>query len=228
MKFDGEAPLYDQIVQEFAASGARLIRSSITERYRGLVPEGTRLLEAGFIPPHQVPKVLIVSYYPNASDLNDPGTAAYDRVRANFETWAASGSITDYALAYGDWLAGLDHIPFHRNRTKPILDAVGLTNEEFAWLPFVKVPLPARSSPGDDILDVDVDALWEQLRLLRPRIIWIQGIGIRDRIEGLVKDRITDMILPAQSVSQYDSPANQRAERERISKRLREYLALAS
>lgn len=223
-----ERRAYDDVVREFAASGARLIQSPITERYRGLVPEGRRLLEPGFIPPTREPKVLIVSYYPNASDLDDPGSAAYDRWRRNFEAWAASGEVSDYAVAYGDWLLNLERIPFHRNRTKPILDAVGLMNEDIGWLPFVKVPLPAGSSPGHDIMDIDIDVLWAQIMLIRPRIVWIQGVGIHDRVAGLVKERITDMILPAQSVSKYDSPEKQKTERERIAKRLREYLETAT
>jgi len=218
---------YEEIVRIFVASGAALIRQTAAVRYRGLVAEGTRLLEPGFIPPDSPARVLIVSYFPNATDLDGPGTPAYDELRAHFEAWADSEAVEDYRLCHEDWQSNLDRIPFHRKRTRPILEAVGLSNRDIAWLPFVKVPLPAGSSPGDEIMDVDIDVLWEQLQLLRPRIVWIQGVGIRARIEGLVKDRITDMILPAQSVSQYDSPAKQKSEHERISKRLREYLASA-
>lgn len=149
-------------------------------------------------------------------------------MRKNFLAWGTTGDVADYAAAYSDWLQSLDRIPFHRSRTKPILEDAGLTNSDIGWLPFVKAPLPAGSSPGDDLMDIDIDVVWEQLQLIKPRILWIQGIGISDRVIRLAKGRITDQILPPQSVSQYENSSKQRAEKARIATRLREYLGDAS
>lgn len=215
---------YPDIVSDFAESGAILIRQSISQRYKGLIPEGSRPLEPGFIPPDRQARVLIVSYFPNASDLDKPGTAAYERVRGHFRAWGLSGSVDDYRASYEDWLGYLDRIPFHKQRTKPILEAVGLRNEDIAWLPFVKAPMPAGSSPGDDIIDFDIEMTWEQIRLLRPPIVWIQGVKIADRVLGLVTERITDRVLPAQSLSRYTNAKKQAAEEARLIRRLSEFL----
>jgi hypothetical protein len=102
-------------VSDFVSTGAALIRQSIGERYRGRVPEGTRLLEPGYIPLDRPPRVLIVSYFPNASDLDKPGTPGYERVRSNVEAWGRSGTVDDYRVAYADWLSYLDRIPFTDN-----------------------------------------------------------------------------------------------------------------
>ncbi len=79
---------YAEIVRDFAASGAKLIGHSITERYHGTVSPTTRLLEPGFIPPDRPARVLIISYFPNAADTYKPGTPAYEQTRKRFETWA--------------------------------------------------------------------------------------------------------------------------------------------
>lgn len=221
-------PPYHQILADFVAFGAQLLRESIGERYRGLVPVGTRLLEPGYIPPDHEAKVLIISYYPNSSDIDKPGTPGYERVRGHLEAWRRSGAVNDYRAAYEDWVSYLDRIPFHKTRTKPIMEAVGLRNEDIARLPFVKAPMPADSSPGDDMIDIDIDATWAQLQLLRPNVVWIQGVAIADRITGLVRDRITDKVLPPQSVSQYVSAKKRSEERERIARWLQEYLSVAS
>ncbi|MBD5655726.1 MAG: hypothetical protein IAI50_11195 [Candidatus Eremiobacteraeota bacterium] len=216
---------YADVVADFVASGALLMRDAIASRYKGLVAGGTRLLEPGFVPPDRPAKVLIVSYYPNATDRYKPGTAAYEAARGHLFAWRDDGSVAAYTAAYADWLGSLDRIPFHRTRTRPILETAGLTNDEIAWLPFVKVPLPAGFGPGEAIQDCDIDTTWAQIQLLRPSIVWIQGMAIAPRIQNLVKERITDDILPIQSVSQYGSAAKREEERDRLARRLREYLA---
>jgi len=173
-----EARTYDEILREFVSVGASLIRESITERYHGLVQEGTRVLEPGFIPLKAPARVLIVSYFPNSSDVYKPGTPDYERERQHFENWGENGNVEAYAACYEDWISYLDGVQFHRNRTKPILDAVGISNEEIAWLPFVKAPMPAGSSPGEEIIGIDRDTTWNQIRLLSPKIVWIQGVAI--------------------------------------------------
>jgi len=219
-----ERPPYSEVVREFVLIGAELIRSPIHERYHGLVADHSRPLEPGYIPPEREARVLIVSYYPNASPVPMPG-GKHDEQRANFAAWGASGTVAAYAACYRDWLTALDYIPFHKSKTKPILESVGLTDGEIAWLPLVKAPMKAGSSPGDEIVDVDRDVTWKQIQLLRPRIVWIQGVGVEDRVKGLVKDRITDRILPTQSLTSYMSSAKRDEERSRIAKRLSEYLA---
>jgi hypothetical protein len=84
--------------------------------------------------------------------------------------------------------------------------------------------MPAESSPGDDIIDVDIETTWAQIQLLQPAIVWIQGLKIADRVMGLVKDRITERVLPPQSVSRYLSGDKLLAERSRIATSLSQYL----
>ena len=60
MKFATPRP-YTEVISAFAAGGANLIRQSITRRYKGLIAEGTRPLEPGYIPTDNPARVLIVS-----------------------------------------------------------------------------------------------------------------------------------------------------------------------
>jgi hypothetical protein len=215
---------YSEVVREFVSIGAALIRSSIQERYHGLVADHSRPLEPGYIPPGREARVLIVSYYPNASSVPMPA-GKHDEQIANFAAWGTSGTVAAYCACYRDWLTALNYIPFHKTKTKPILDIVGLKDEDIAWLPLVKAPMKAGSSPGDDIVDIDRDVTWKQIQILRPRIVWIQGFGVEDCVKGLVKERITDQILPTQSLTSYMSAAKRDEERARISRRLSEYLS---
>jgi hypothetical protein len=215
---------YADIVRDFAATGASLIRQSTIERYHGAVPQTTRLLEPGFIPPDRPARVLIISYFPNASDTYKPGTPAYEQTRKRFETWGRSGDVVDYRACYEDWLELLKLVRFHKQRTEPILEAARLKNDDFAWLPFVKAPMQAGSSPGDDVLDYDKDATWAQLQLLKPQIVWIQGVKVAERVIGLVKERITDRILPVHSLSQYGTSEKRAEDQAKIVSRLAQYL----
>jgi hypothetical protein len=167
---------------------------------------------------------MIISYYPNATDLDKPGTPEYDAARNRVLAWGESASLEDYRACYAAWLADLDRIPFHKRRTKPILNEAGLRDEDVAFIPFIKAPMAAGSSPGSDIIEIDIDATWAQLLLLKPEIVWIQGVAISERVLGLVKDRITEKIV-VQPIPRIQKGKDATRERLRIVNRLREFLA---
>lgn len=220
----GEEASYGEAVQAFVETGAELIGRSIEQRYGGRVAPTTRKLEPGFIPPDCEARVLIVSYFPNSSDLDRPETQGYKKTRDALEEWRALGTVEAYRGAYEDWLAHLDRIPFHRNYTKPILDAVGLRNEEIAWIPYVKAPMKQGSSPGEEIMDVDKDATWAQIHLLEPKIVWVQGSAVFERVSRLVEERVTDRIVGPQNISQWLNGEKRLAEQSAHARRLRRYL----
>ncbi len=217
-------PDYAQIVSQFVSSGAALIRESIGERYHGLVDPGNNLLEPGFISPDLRPRVMIISYYPNATDLDKPGTPEYQAARNRVLAWAESGSVEAYRACYAAWLADLNRTPFHKRRTKPILDEAGLRDEDIAFIPFIKAPMPAGSSPGSEIIEIDIDVTWGQLLLVKPEIVWIQGVAISERVEGLVKGRITEKLV-MQRLTRIENEKDATRERLRVANRLRDYLA---
>jgi hypothetical protein len=114
---------YTDVLEQFAAQGAKLISEDPLKRYRGAISVARRPLEPGFIPIDGAPLVAVVSYYPNESDLE--GDVDYRALREHFAAWGASGSLEDYAVAYEDWIRSLPVIPFYRDRTLPVIERVG-------------------------------------------------------------------------------------------------------
>jgi len=192
---------YTKVVETFVRTGAALIKQSIPGRYEGLVRENPdRPLEPGFIPPERRARVTIVSYYPNDGDLR--GDVDYAALRRNYANWGDSGSVEDYRMAYADWLASLPRIPFYRDHTLPVLTSADLSPDEIAWLPLIKVPMRPKSKVPEKVVKIDREDLWEQILLLRPEIVWVQGIGTNEWIAPLLRERITDKIVP-QSLEPY-------------------------
>lgn len=208
-------PSYEDTLEEFVRIGAELIREDRRVRYSGLAPPGDRPLEPGFIPPDSPATVTLVSYYPNESDLDHPGTAAYQRLREHFAAWGKEGTVAAYRAAYDDWLESLDRIPFQSRWVKPILDGVGLSSGKIAWLPLIKVPLPAQAAPHDELIWADRMALWQQLALLRPPVLWLQGAEAISRVKALCEDKFPHKIVE-QKIPQYPKGDWMARERTRL------------
>jgi hypothetical protein len=206
---------YEGVLKEFVRIGAELIREDRGVRYSGFAPPGDRPLEPGFIPPDGPAMVTLVSYYPNESDLDQPGTAAYRRLRDHFAAWGNEGSVAAYRVAHDDWLESLDRIKFHLRWVKPILDGVGLPSSKIAWLPLIKVPLPAQTAPHDELIWADRMALWQQLSLLKPPVLWLQGAEAISRVKALCEDKFPHKIVE-QKIPQYPKGDWMATERARL------------
>lgn len=203
-------PEYRRKVEAFVRSGAALIECDIPTRYPEAVPwNGARPLEPGFIPPDRKAKVTAISWYPNDGDLR--GKVDYDVLRENFARWGRDRTVESYRVAYEDWLASLPHIRFYRKHTLPVLDGLGLTAREIAWIPLIKVPMRPKSRPPDKAIELDLDYTWTQMRLLFPRVVWIQGVTTTKKwIETQVREQITEQVA-VQDITDQKSTADRQA-----------------
>ena len=173
---NAQSDAYSQVLTTFASEGARIINLDRTTRYPTIGRRGTRPLEPGFIPVDGPPRLVTVSFYPNHTE---PETDDFRKARQSFFVWAALGDVASYEAAYRDWLEALPTFPFHRDFDRPIFDALDIGDDRFAWLPLVKAPLPARTAVHEDDVFIDRMLLWDQLALLKPRVILAQGMEKR-------------------------------------------------
>jgi len=203
---------YKTIVTKFAEHGAEIIRTDPSQHYDHIGRDAKRPMEPGFIPVEAQAKVVTVSYYPNETELRTP---EYEASRASFEAWGKSGSLESYKRAYSDWVRMLPQIPFYRDFNRPIFDAVGVADDEYAWLPLVKCPLPARSKPPDDDVKRDRMLLWDQIMLLKPSVIIAQGMEAHDVVAGMCRDKFPHhMIL--QRIGRVGTNEYHQAEYDRV------------
>jgi hypothetical protein len=118
----------------------------------------------------------------------------------------------------------LPQIPFYRDFNMPIFQPLGIEATEFAWLPLVKCPLPARSKVDEHDVWRDRMILWDQLSLLRPPVIVAQGLDaysvVRDMCEGKFPHHIV-----LQKIGRYGTTAFHSANDEQVIAALRDVLA---
>lgn len=165
--------VYTEAVEKFAALGKSIISLDPRTRYESVARNAPRPLEPGFIPVESQPRIVTVTYYPNETELPNE---AFQSARKSFVRWGETGSVADYAAAYHDWVELLPSIQFHRKWNVDVFAELGIANDEFAWLPLIKCPLPAESAPSDEDVYRDKLLLWDQLWLLKPRVLLIQGV----------------------------------------------------
>jgi hypothetical protein len=166
-----------EILEKFAAQGKSIIGLDPRARYEGVGKSARRPLEPGFIPVDAPARVVTVTYYPNESELPNE---AFQSARKTFVRWGETGSVEDYIAAYRDWVELLPSIPFHRKWNSAVFDQLGIGNDQFAWLPLIKCPLPAETDPSEDDIYRDKLLLWDQLWLLKPSVLLIQGLRTYD------------------------------------------------
>ena len=165
--------MYADVVEAFAVLGKSIIALDAGTRYESIAKNARRPLEPGFIPVENPPRIVTVTYYPNETELPNE---TFQSARKSFVRWGETGSVEDYAAAYRDWVELLPSIPFHRKWNVEVFAELGIRDDEFAWLPLVKCPLPAESTPSDEDVYRDKLLLWDQLWLLKPRVLLIQGV----------------------------------------------------
>lgn len=217
-QFDAQA--YRTSVEGFIKQGSTLVAADIGSRYRQAVPDTGRPLEPGFIPPDVPARITIVTYYPSANDLT--AYSRYGELRENFAAWANDSSLPTYRRVYEDWIDSLPHVEFYRDQIAPVLDAIGVSAREMAWLPLVKAPHSYDSPPVRGILPIDRPELRIQLRALRPAIVWVQMQTVYNEIEGLVKS--TSRHHTVQKMPRRNP--NVSAEREEVIADLGKFLAI--
>ena len=209
---------YAKQVERFAAEGAAIYKTAPGAHYTTEIARGAkRPMEPGFIPPDRPARIVTVSYYPNASELP---RAEYDAATQSLETWAKTGTVADYKAAYRDWLAMLPHVPFYRDFNKPIFDQLNGGIDEFAWLPLIKLPLPAGTKVSEEDIWVDRFLVGEQLLLLKPKVILAQGVQVYDVVSGMCEDKFPHHIV-CQKLGRVGTSAYHAAEDNRVVDELR-------
>ena len=211
-----ETASYSKTVETFAELGAKIINLDRNTHYEFIGGLSKRPLEPGYIPIERPARIVTVSYYPNETELD---TDAYKASRASFFIWAVSGTSEAYEASYKDWLAALPSFPFHRDFVRPLFNELGVADTEFAWLPLVKAPLPARSTVPDDDVFSDRILLWDQLALLRPAIILAQGMAAADVVKPMCEDKFPHTLV-VQKIGRFGTKAAKIAEHERVIREL--------
>lgn len=193
---------YREVVAEFARMGADIINTDAQTRYERIGKDAHRRLEPGFIPIGAQPLLTAISYYPNETDLPSP---EYANARAHFDRWAETGSVEDYEAAYRGWLSFRDQVPFYRRWEDPLLERLGVCPDETAWLPLVKCPLPAGTAVDREGIDIarDRNLLWDQLNLVQPEIVLVQGAVVYDVVGRSLDNLKFVRCHPLQKIPQY-------------------------
>jgi hypothetical protein len=214
---------YADVVSAFARLGATIYQTDPLEHYVSIGRDAKRPLEPGFIPTDKPARVVTVSFYPNESELP---SAEYDASRRSLDIWGRSGSVADYERAYADWLEMLPQIPFYRDFNVPIFSALQIDPTEFAWLPLVKCPLPARSIVDEHDVWRDKMLLWDQLLMLKPPVMLAQGLEAYNVIRDMCRDKFPHRIV-LQKIGRYGTTAFHAAEDQRVISELRTAIACA-
>jgi hypothetical protein len=184
---------YDEVVAEFAKMGSQIYKTDPKQHYKSAIGiTAKRPMEPGFIPPYQPAKIVTVSFYPNETELPNH---EYRVATESLSKWGRTGSLPDYKAAYRDWVAMLELIPFYRDFNMPVFDALKVRSDEFAWLPLLKLPLPARSKVGEDDIWVDRPLLWDHLLLLKPPVILVQGLEAANVVKPMCEDKFPHRIV---------------------------------
>lgn len=215
---------YLRKVETFVRTGADLVSAAIPDRYgEGFPWNGARPLEPGFIPPDREATVTVISWYPNDGDLR--GNVDYKALRDRFTRWGRDRTLESYRDAYEDWLASLTAIHFYVTHTLPVIEGLGLTPRDIAWIPLIKVPMRPKARLSDAVVELDREDTWRQIHLLRPRIVWIQGISTTDKWIGTqVREQITERIA-VQDINERRTREDQQVVVDGMVGKLRRYLA---
>lgn len=214
---------YQDVVAEFARMGGAIIRLDPRKHYERLGDGARRPLEPGFIPIDDRPLLTAISYYPNESDLPSP---EFEEAKNAFRKWGSTGGYDDYREAYRLWQSFRHQIPFYRRWEAPLFEKLSLHSRETAWLPLVKCPLPARAAIDRDGIDVarDLHILWDQLNLLKPELVLIQGAVVNE----ILGKRLTNLKFirahAVQKIPQQASSVMMKEQLESLTHQLRPHI----
>jgi hypothetical protein len=164
-----------------------------------------------------------ISYYPNESDLP---SAEYADGRDAFKKWGETGSYHDYSTAYRLWNSFREQIPFYRRWEAPLYERLRLQPNETAWLPLIKCPLPARTKVDSGGIDVsrDMNLLWDQLVLLRPEIVLVQGAIVHKILGKRLANLSFIRVRSEQKIPQQASTAMMQEQLDKLTRELRPHI----
>jgi hypothetical protein len=198
--------------------GSEIIRLDPRVHYQDLGKNANRALEPGYIPIDRPPLLTTISYYPNETELS---SSEFVSARQAFKRWGELGDIDSYRSAYSAWQAFRERIPFYRKWEAPLYEALDIRSEDTAWLPLVKCPLAAKTPIDGDGIDVfrDLALLWDQLNLLRPSVVLIQG-AVVDAVVGKRLDNLS--FIKSRSVQKIPQQPTSDMMQEQVARLVRE------
>jgi hypothetical protein len=208
---------YESILERFAKLGSEIINTDPHKHYTTIGRNAKRPMEPGFIPIEEPARLMTVSYYPNETELATPEFAAS---RRSFEMWGKSGTVREYKTAYEDWVKVLPQVPFYRDFNAPVFRELGIGRRDFGWLPLIKCPLPARTQVPEDDVYRDRMLLWDQLSMLRPTVILVQGQKAHEVVAPMCEGKFPHRIV-LQRIGRVGTNEYHAAEDERVVRQLR-------
>ena len=89
----------------------------------------------------------------------------------------------------------LPDVPFYRDFNRPIFEPLGIAPTDYAWLPLIKLPLPAGTRVSEDDIWVDRFLLWKQITLLKPPVMVAQGMETYKWVSAMCEDKFPHHII---------------------------------
>jgi len=206
---------YADILDRFARLGAEIYNADPKKRYPSIGRLVKAPLEPGFLPVEGHPRIVTVSLYPNETIIK---SSEYSESRTSMDMWGRSGHVEDYKRAT------LPQIPFYRDFCAPIFARVGIDVTEFAWLPLLKCPLPARTAVPEDELRADRSWLWDQIYPLKPRVILAQGMEPERVVRPMCDSKFPHVVV-LQRIGRFGTNEYRSAEDDRVVAELNAELA---
>jgi hypothetical protein len=105
-----------------------------------------------------------------------------------------------------------------------VLSAAGLGPRALAWIPLVKLPMRPQAKPSEDLIRLDRDDTWKQIRILMPKTVWIQGISTTEKWIGTqVREQITERVV-VQNINERRTRAEGTEIINSVARKLQQYL----
>ena len=212
---------YDDVVAEFAKLGSQIYKTDPKQHYKtGVGVTAKRPMEPGFIPPYQPAKIVTVSFYPNE-------TALPNRISCSNQEPQRMGTHWEHCRLPG----GISRLGSNARThsvlpgfNMPVFAALNVRSDEFAWLPLLKLPLPARSTVSEDDIWVDRPLLWDQLLLLKPPVILVQGAEAASVVKPMCEGKFPHRIV-SQKIGRVGTNAYHQNEFDRVIRDLGEAMS---
>ncbi len=116
--------------------------------------------------------------------------------------------------------------PFYRRWKAPLFKQLGLQSYETAWLPLVKCPLPARTKISSASIDIarDMNLLWDQLIVLKPQLVLIQGAVVHDLLSKRLDNLSFIRVHALQKIPQQPSATMMREQLDTLTRELQTHI----
>lgn len=117
----------------------------------------------------------------------NPGVGAdradeHRRWERAFRTWHEQGTVANYLDVYEFWRGDLRNWTVWSQWVKPILDRVGFTEDQIAYLNLCKNATTGNAPPTEHMYQSDWAWTKQQLAFLQPRVVVAGGLAVAKRL----------------------------------------------